>query len=131
MFNSLRFRLILSHAIPFLLVIPLTGIALVYFLENQIILPNLSSEMAGDARIITAVISAQPEIMQDQQLAQYFLSALHARLTANVMLLDPSGNMLASSNPADYGQAIKIPIPAFSNNLPVNLLQSVYHFFQS
>jgi signal transduction histidine kinase len=130
MFNSLRFRLILSHAIPFLLIIPLTGIALVYFLENQIILPNLSGELAGDARIITAVISAQPEIMQDQQLAQYFLSALHSRLTANVMLLDPSGNMLASSNPADFGHAIKIPIPNLSKNQPVNLLQSVYHFFQ-
>ena len=130
MFNSLRFRLILSHAIPFLLIIPLTGIALVYFLENQIILPNLSGELAGDARIITAVISAQPEIMQDQQLAQYFLSALHSRLTANVMLLDPSGNMLASSNPADFGHAIKIPIPNLSNNQAVNLLQSVYHFFQ-
>ena len=50
MFNSLRLRLILSHAIPFLLIIPLTGIALVYFLENQIIVPNLSSELAGDAR---------------------------------------------------------------------------------
>jgi signal transduction histidine kinase len=130
MFNSLRLRLILSHAIPFLLIIPLTGIALVYFLENQVILPNLSAELSGDARIITAVISAQPEMLQDQQLAQYFLSELHPRLAANVMLLDPSGNMVASSNPADIGHSIKIPIPNLSNNQPATLLQSIYHFLQ-
>jgi signal transduction histidine kinase len=129
MFNSLRLRLILSHAIPFLLIIPLTGIALVYFLENQIILPNLSAELAGDARIITAVISAQPDILQDQQLAQYFLSELHPRLAANVMILDPSGNMLASTNPADLGHAQKIPIPNLSINQQTNLFQSIYHFF--
>jgi signal transduction histidine kinase len=128
MFNSLRLRLILSHAIPFLLIIPLTGIALVYFLENQIILPNLSAELAGDARIITAVISTQPGILQDQQVAQYFLSELHPRLAANVMLLDPSGNMLASTNPADIGRVIKIPPPDLRNNQPANLLQSIYHF---
>ncbi len=129
MFNSLRIRLILSHAIPFLLIIPLTGIALVYFLENQLILPNLSSELAGDARIITTVISAQPGIMQNQQLAQYFLSELQPRLSANVMLLDPGGNMLASSNPNDYGKAIRVPIPNLSNQ-PSSLLQSIYHFLQ-
>jgi two-component system, OmpR family, sensor histidine kinase BaeS len=130
MFNSLRLRLILSHAIPFLLIIPLTGLALVYFLENQIIVPNLSSELAGDARIITAVISAQPGIMQDQQLAQYFLSELHPRLSANVMLLDLSGNMLASTNPADYGRTVKVAIPNLSNHPQNNLLQSVYHFLE-
>jgi len=130
MLNSLRLRLILSHAIPFLLIIPLTGIALVYFLENQIILPNLSAQLAGDARIITAVISAQPEILQNQQLAQYFLSELHPRLSANVMLLDPYGNMLASSNPADIGHVTRIPIPNLLNNQQVNLLQSIYRFIQ-
>jgi len=128
MFKTLRLRLILSHAIPFLLIIPLTGIALVYFLENQIILPNLSAELAGDARILTAVISTQPEILQDQQLAQYFLSELHPRLSANVMLLDPSGNMLASTNPADAGRVIKILPPDLNNNQQANLLKSIYHF---
>ena len=130
MFNSLRLRLILSHAIPFLLIIPLTGIALVYFLENQIIVPNLSSELAGDARIITAVISSQPAILQDKQLAQYFLNELHPRLSANVMLIDPNGNMLASTNPADFGRTLKVPIPILTNNNQKNLLQSVYHFLQ-
>jgi two-component system, OmpR family, sensor histidine kinase BaeS len=130
MFNSLRLRLILSHAIPFLLVIPLTGIALVYFLENQIILPDLSAQLAGDARIITAVISAQPEILQDQRLAQYFLSGLHPRLSADVMILDPNGNMLASTNPTDIGRVDKIPIPNLTTNQQVNLFQSVYRFFQ-
>jgi two-component system, OmpR family, sensor histidine kinase BaeS len=130
MFKSLRLRLILSHAIPFLLIIPLTGIALVYFLENQIIVPNLSSELAGDARIITAVISAQPAILQDKRLAQYFLDELNPRLAANVMLIDPNGNMLASTNPADLGRTLKVPIPILSNNNQNNLLQSIYHFLQ-
>ena len=41
--DSLRSRLILSHALPTLVITPLIGIALIYVLETQIVLANLST----------------------------------------------------------------------------------------
>ena len=36
--DTLRFRLILSHVIPLLVIIPVVGIALVYTLETRLLL---------------------------------------------------------------------------------------------
>ena len=45
MLRTLRGRLILSHLLPLLVVIPLMGLALVYALETQVLLPGLSREL--------------------------------------------------------------------------------------
>ena len=42
MFHTLRSRLILSHLLPLLVVVPLMGIALIYLLEETVLLPNLT-----------------------------------------------------------------------------------------
>ena len=41
MFRSLRNRLILSHILPALLIIPVMGIAMLYVLETQLVLPTV------------------------------------------------------------------------------------------
>ena len=48
-FDSLRFRLVLSHILPLLVMIPLMGIALVYVIETRVLLPQLASK-AGRRR---------------------------------------------------------------------------------
>ena len=45
MFRSLRNRLIFSHIIPALLIIPLMGAAMVYVLETRMLLPMVYNEL--------------------------------------------------------------------------------------
>jgi hypothetical protein len=55
MFRSLRGRFVLSHMLPLVVVIPLIGIALVYVLETQVMLDNLSTELMGQAVIVAEI----------------------------------------------------------------------------
>ncbi|MBE0695648.1 MAG: hypothetical protein IH586_01880, partial [Anaerolineaceae bacterium] len=45
MFKTLRNRLIFSHLLPLLIIIPLVGTSLIYVLENWVYLPSLSNEL--------------------------------------------------------------------------------------
>ena len=45
MLNTLRGRFILSHILPLLIVIPLMGIAIIYLVETQFLLPSLLAEL--------------------------------------------------------------------------------------
>ena len=52
MLRTLRGRFILSHVLPVLVIIPIMGIALMYVMETQILLPNLASELTGQATLM-------------------------------------------------------------------------------
>jgi two-component system sensor histidine kinase BaeS len=110
MFKTLRRRFALSHVLPLLVVIPLMGIALVYVLETRVLLSTLSNELEGEAVLIAQMTRARDGIWQDANRAQTFVAELDPRLAPRVMLLDPSGTLLASSDPADaarVGQILK------------------------
>jgi len=109
MFRTLRRRFALSHVIPLLVVIPLMGIALVYVLETRVLLTTLSRELEGEAVLIAQMTRTQDGIWEDRTQAQTFVDGLDPRLAPRVMLLDPWGTLLASSDPADaarVGQAL-------------------------
>jgi signal transduction histidine kinase len=110
--RSLRSRLILSHTLPLLIIVPLLGIALIYILETQVLLANLSTELAGQAVLVAELATDHPLIWIDPIQAQVFVERMDPLSTARVMLLDPSGRLLASSNPADVahlGQLLAVP----------------------
>lgn len=104
MLNSLRRRLIVSHLAPLLVIVPLMGIALVYVLETQVLLPNLSNELAGQAGLVTEIATDQSGLWRDSVVAQAFVERVSARLTARLVLLDANGRLLASSEPVDAAQ---------------------------
>ncbi len=104
MLSSLRSRLILSHLLPLLVIIPLMGIALVYVLETQVLLPNLSNDLLTQARLVSEIAMDQPDLWSDSARAQAFVARVTPRLTARLMLLDSHGRLLASSDPADAAQ---------------------------
>src|SRR4051794_24618192 len=99
--RTLRRRLVLSHIVPFLLVIPLVGIALIFALESQVLLPGLAAELRGESALITAIAEEHPAIWADRAQAQALAANLAPRLTARLMFLDTSGHILASTDPAD------------------------------
>jgi two-component system sensor histidine kinase BaeS len=110
--HSLRARLILSHVLPLLVIIPLVGVTLAYLFETQVLLTGLSDELEREATLVAAVASDYPQIWFDSELAQVFTARIGERLAGQVMLLDADGTLLASTDPADQsrlGQQIDVP----------------------
>ena len=110
--KSLRSRLILNTLIPLLVIIPVTGILITYLLETQVFLGNITNELTRQAVLVADTASAYLEIWQDPVRAQAFVTHISPRLTAKVMLLDPEGRLIVSSDPDDsflIGQVFNVP----------------------
>ncbi len=101
--RSLRARLLLSHVLPILVIVPLVGLALVYFIESRILLPNLLAELSGQAAVIADLAVERPELWDGGALADAFVNTSSRQIEASVSLLDASGVLLASSDDADSG----------------------------
>jgi hypothetical protein len=63
--RTLRSRFILSHILPILLVVPLFGFGLIYLLETEILLAELSEDVSDRAILIANAVNSQPNIWQD------------------------------------------------------------------
>jgi two-component system sensor histidine kinase BaeS len=101
MFGSLRARLVLSHIVPLLIVMPLMGLALIYVLETKMLLGSLSRELTEQGRLIASIAQDRPDIWHDPSRGNAFVKGMGANVQARVMLLDPDGTLIASSDPTD------------------------------
>jgi two-component system sensor histidine kinase BaeS len=101
MFTTLRRRFILSHILPFLVILPLMGIVLVYVLETNLIIQNLASELQGEATLIGVMSRDYPEIWENPTMAQNFVSSMSGLVQTRIMILDSKGIIMASSDPLD------------------------------
>lgn len=97
--RTLRSQLILSHILPLLILIPLFGIALIYVLETQVLLPNLSDELVQQANLLVDIAADYPGIWTNPAQAQAFVARFGAHHRARTMLIDPHARLLASSDP--------------------------------
>jgi two-component system, OmpR family, sensor histidine kinase BaeS len=104
MFRTLHNRLIFSHILPMLIIIPLMGILLVYGLENWVYLPSLTNELQSDARFLAQVIADDPSLWKDQARAQKRLEAGKPKENIHLTLISASGNLVASSDKSDASQ---------------------------
>ncbi len=112
MIRSLRNRLILSHILPLVILIPLVGVAMVYLLETRVLLPSIYTNLADDATLMAEVSSSIPEIWVDPVLAQLFVQGADPYLRARITLLGTDGQVLGSSDPSDtrlIGKKIELP----------------------
>jgi two-component system sensor histidine kinase BaeS len=107
--RTLRGRLILSHILPLLLVVPLVGVALIYILETQVLLNDLESDLVQEGAETASMASSQPVIWSDQAEAQRFVTLYSVRAQSQVMLFDANGNLLASSEPTPVGAGYPRP----------------------
>ena len=104
MLNTLRGRFILSHILPLLIIIPLMGIATIYLIEQQILVPSLLSELRSNALMLSRLAARDQEIWHNPAYAQQLLAQGSFRTDGRLMLMDSNGMLLASSDPADAGQ---------------------------
>jgi two-component system sensor histidine kinase BaeS len=102
--RTLRGQLILSHILPLLIVVPLVGVVLIYILETQLLLADLSTEMTQRAELMADMAADQPGIWQDAAQAQIFVTRFSAYHRYDLWLLDQEGRLLASNNPDDAAQ---------------------------
>jgi two-component system sensor histidine kinase BaeS len=112
MFNTLRGRFALSHILPLLVVIPLLGIATIYLLEQQILIPSLLSELKGNALVLSRMAAREQQIWTDPGYASHLLTQGSFHENGRLMLLDGNCTLLASSEPSDanrIGTQIELP----------------------
>ena len=116
--HSLRSRLILSHILPLLIVIPLIGLILSYILETQVLLKDVSAELETEAIQTAAMAAQQTNVWKDVAQAQIFVTQYGNYTRAEVRLLDKNGNLVASN---EIGDAENIGQPQELDNLPTAL----------
>jgi signal transduction histidine kinase len=95
--QTLRARLIFSHILPLLLVAPLIAVTLIYLLETQILITDLSRQISERAVLIARAINPESGIITNPNQAQAFLLSLSRVVNGQIYLLSPDGTLIASS----------------------------------
>ncbi|MFZ0532618.1 MAG: HAMP domain-containing sensor histidine kinase [Anaerolineales bacterium] len=101
MFRSLRSRLVLSHALPLLVIIPIIGVALTNLIETRVLLPSLSRALMTNAVLLANVAGDEAELWANPAYAEYYLTHLRHDISARVEFISPAGQLLASSDPEE------------------------------
>jgi signal transduction histidine kinase len=110
--RSLRTRLILSHILPLLVIIPILGFSLTYLLETQVLLAELSSELERQATLVASLVASYPQVWLDVQTSREFVASVGEQLSSRLSLYDTEGTLIASTDPADQeaiGQKRDVP----------------------
>jgi len=112
MFRTLRNRLIVSHILPALIIIPLMGAAMVYVLETRLLLPTVYKNLAKEAELMAEITRNQPIFWQDRQAARALVKGVSPYLNGEISLVTWNGHLLASSDLADdteTNQFVELP----------------------
>jgi signal transduction histidine kinase len=107
--KTLRARLILSHLLPLLIVVPIAGLALIYILETQVVLTELSDRLTERANLIIEALEGQPDIWTDSDQAQIFISGITSNIQGQLFLIKSDGSLVASYTPDLPEQPGRIP----------------------
>ena len=111
MFRSLRNRLILSHILPILLIIPLLGVAMVYVLETRLLLV-VHKNLAADTALIAEITRNQPVFWQNRAAARALVNGVTPYVSGRVSLITLDGHLLASGDQVDGtsgSQMVELP----------------------
>lgn len=98
--RSLRARLVASHTLPFILLMPILSLYLLYSLE-QLFVQNLLQQLSYQARLLRDMAEQDPELVRDPASAQNFILRIANLTEARVVLLTKDGVVLASSRAED------------------------------
>jgi two-component system sensor histidine kinase BaeS len=101
MLRTLRRWLLASHLLPLLVILPLSGIALIFVLESQVVLPSVADGLLSEAHLLAGTLGDRPELWKQPENARALLDPLRPDEATRAMLLSPTGALLASNDPAD------------------------------
>ena len=123
MFASLRTRLILSHVLPVLLIIPLTGLAMAYVLETRLLLPMVYNSLADDATLMAAITGDQPLFWQNPELAQALVDGVEPHLSGQLSVVTLDGRVLAGTDTSGQAQSQVVELPDMTGVGPGQTVQ--------
>lgn len=98
--RTLRGQFILSHLLPFVLILPLAGLVILYLIEAQIMLGELAADVEERAALIAEAAARQPDSLTDAAAARRFVADVGQRTTGQIYLLDADGDVLAAEDGA-------------------------------
>jgi signal transduction histidine kinase len=98
MLSSLRNRLLISHILPILVIIPLAGFALFYVLETQFLLPSMADNLSQDARYLAEISRTEFQLFGNPVFVSNMLNRVGLDPAIQVMFLDENGRLLFSSD---------------------------------
>ena len=99
--RSLRSSFVISHILPVLVIVPLVGFILIYLLETQIILMQMSEDISDKANLIAETVNGRPELLQNSAAAETFIRGVSIYIEEQVLLFGPDGEVLASNEPVE------------------------------
>lgn len=98
MFRNLRARLVLSHALPLLVIMPIIGVVLTNLIETRVLIPSLSRALMTNAVLLANVTGDETALWTNPAYAEYYLTHLRHDISAKVQFINPGGRLLASSD---------------------------------
>ncbi len=110
--RSLRWQFVLSHLIPILVILPLLALGLLYLLESQVLLTEMSTDITAEANLIAENLGAQPDALSDSSSGDAFVEGMGIYVRGQVSVLLPSGDLLATTDPTlddQVGELLDIP----------------------
>lgn len=99
--HSLRARLFISILLPVLVIVPIVALAINFLLQTQVVLAGIANELIRQAVLVAEASITSVEIWQDPAQAQAFAARISPRLSAKLMLFDPQGRLVVSSDARD------------------------------
>jgi two-component system sensor histidine kinase BaeS len=96
MLSTLRARLLFSHVLPLVAVIPLIGLAL-YRLQTQVLLNNLTDDLEDQAEMLAVFAADNPAIFENTDQADAFVRHVADPTSTQVTLFDANGHLVGSS----------------------------------
>ncbi len=106
--KTIKSQFILSHILPILIVVPITSLALIYILETQVLLGDLSRTLEEEAYLIAGFINSRPEILFDETAAETFLSREGQIIQGHIAILQPDGELLAGTLGVDFDEISEV-----------------------
>lgn len=100
---SIRSRLLLSHILPVLVLVPLVGLALSYLLESQLIIPNLANEMIDQGLMVARLVQDNPQVWKNYTQAQDLVNSINFQQPTHVSLISNKSVLLATNRSDDQG----------------------------
>jgi two-component system sensor histidine kinase BaeS len=100
MFRSLRARLIFSHILPVIIVVPLMYIAMVYLLETQLLMPQLAENLRGNARILTEMSRTETITTGNVDGIEFAMRQVQINPNMRVIYMEPDGTLVYTNDPS-------------------------------
>ncbi len=100
---NIRGRLLLSHILPVLVLVPLVGLALSYLLEFRLIIPTLANEMIDQGRMVARLVQDNPQVWRDYTQAQGLVDSINFQQPTHVSLISNKSVLLATNREDDQG----------------------------